>query len=171
MHHASRHCNIFNMLGNKYENEACRAAKALDIVGERWSLLILRNAAFAGMTRFTDFQNSLKIAPNILTKRLAWFVEVGLMNVSKAEYTHLEYFLTEKGLDFIPVIIALTDWGNKWDAPHGQPIRYEHKVCRGSINQRNVCLSCSQAIQVEDIGVVITEAMEIYRQEIKNNST
>jgi DNA-binding HxlR family transcriptional regulator len=55
------------MLGRTYDQEACSAARALEIAGERWSLMILRNAAFAGMTRFTDFQQSLDIAPNILT--------------------------------------------------------------------------------------------------------
>ena len=58
------------MLGRTYENQVCSAARALEIAGERWSLLIIRNAAFAGMTRFNEFQKSLEIAPNILAARL-----------------------------------------------------------------------------------------------------
>src|SRR5208337_1368073 len=102
------------MLGRTYEKEACSAARALEIAGERWSLLILRNALFAGMTRFTDFQESLKLAPNILSKRLDSFVKEGLMTPSKGESEHLECRLTPKGLDFKPIIIALTYWGDKW---------------------------------------------------------
>jgi len=69
------------MLGRRYEGENCSAARTLELVGERWSLLIVRNAMFAGMTRFTEFQRSLGVAPNILTKRLAEFVEAGLFEL------------------------------------------------------------------------------------------
>ena len=70
------------MLGNTYDREICSAARALEIAGERWSLLILRNAAFAGMTRFSEFEKGLRIAPNILAARLERFVEEGLMTVA-----------------------------------------------------------------------------------------
>src|SRR5262245_24842109 len=127
------------MLGNTYDNEVCSAARALEIAGERWSLLILRNAAFAGMTRFTDFQQSLNIAPNILTKRLESFVNDGLMTTSKGDSEHMEYHLSPKGLDFKAVIIALTEWGDKWSAPDGPPILYEHEGCGGHIEHRLSC--------------------------------
>src|SRR5882672_805709 len=100
------------MLGRTYDKEVCSAARALEIAGERWSLLILRNAAFAGMTRFTDFQESLGIAPNVLTARLEHFVDEGLMTASPASTGYAEYHLTDKGLGFKPVIIALTEWGD-----------------------------------------------------------
>ena len=61
------------MLGRTYDREVCSAARALEIAGERWSLLILRNAMFAGMTRFTEFEKSLGIAPNVLASRLKHF--------------------------------------------------------------------------------------------------
>ena len=69
------------MLGRLYESEICSAARALEVVGERWSLLILRNAAFAGQTRFSEFERRLGIAPNILASRLEGFVAAGLMEV------------------------------------------------------------------------------------------
>ena len=94
------------MLGRTYDKEVCSAARALEIVGERWSLLILRNAAFAGMTRFTDFQKSLDIAPNVLAARLERFVEEGLMTTTGGAEGFATYHLTKKGLDFKPVIIA-----------------------------------------------------------------
>src|SRR5690349_16346861 len=99
------------MLGRTYDAEVCSAARALEVVGERWSLLILRNAMFAGHARFTDFQRSLGIAPNVLTKRLAEFVESGLM--ASVGDGHAEYVLTEKGRDLVPAILALTEWGDR----------------------------------------------------------
>ena len=84
-------------------------ARALELVGERWSLLILRNAAFAGHTRFGEFQKSLELAPNILAARLAYFVETGLMTTAKAPDGHETYHLTRKGLDFVPVLVALNE--------------------------------------------------------------
>src|SRR5205085_8974915 len=98
------------MLGRTYEKEVCSAARALEVAGERWSLLILRNAAFAGMTRFNEFQESLGIAPNILSARLEHFVAEGLMTVSHDS----EYRLTEKGIAFKPAIVALTEWGDRY---------------------------------------------------------
>ena len=67
------------MLGRLYENQDCSAARTLEVVGERWSLLILRDAMFGGFTRFSQFQKSLGIATNILAKRLEGFVAAGLM--------------------------------------------------------------------------------------------
>ncbi|MBD0395300.1 MAG: helix-turn-helix transcriptional regulator, partial [Microcoleus sp. C1-bin4] len=111
------------MLGILYENEICSAARSLELIGERWSLLILRDALFRGFTRFSDFQNSLNIAPNILTKRLAGFVESGIMETksSRPGSKHYDYVLTEKGQELKPIIIALTNWGDRWNAPHGAP--------------------------------------------------
>jgi len=67
------------MLGRTYESQNCSVARSLELIGERWSLLILRDAIFAGATRFGDFQRSLGLASNILTTRLDRFVETGLM--------------------------------------------------------------------------------------------
>ena len=154
------------MLGRTYDKEACSAARALEIAGERWSLLILRNALFAGMTRFTDFQQSLDIAPNILTKRLESFVKEGLMTTSKGESEHLEYHLTTKGLDFKPVIIALTQWGDKWSAPEGPPIAYEHEGCGGRIEQHLLCRSCQGPVRAKNVIARKTKAMAVYKERI-----
>src|SRR5687768_3237873 len=69
------------VLGRLYESENCSAARALELVGERWSLLILRNAFFGRQTRFSEFERTLGIAPNILASRLASFVDAGIMAV------------------------------------------------------------------------------------------
>jgi DNA-binding HxlR family transcriptional regulator len=134
------------MLGRLYEGQICSAARALEIVGERWSLLIIRNAMFAGMTRFTEFQRSLGVAPNILTKRLAEFVEAGIFELRPGDAGgHAEYVLTSKGLDLQPVILALTEWGDRWSAPHGRPVTFEHERCRGRVALKIECTRCGEA--------------------------
>jgi DNA-binding HxlR family transcriptional regulator len=98
----------------------CPIARSLERVGEWWSILILRDA-FAGLTRFDQFQASLGIAPNILARRLNTLVESGLLERSR--YTdrppRYEYVLTERGRDFRQVVVALYAWGNKHFAPEG----------------------------------------------------
>jgi len=139
------------MLGRTYAKEVDSAARALEMVGERWSLLILRNAAFEGMTRFTDFQKSLGVAPNVLAARLEHFVETGLMTMSDGSEGRPTYHLTKKGIDFKPVIIALTDWGDRWAAPDGAPIVYEHEGCGGRVRQRMKCKRCGERLQAQDV--------------------
>jgi DNA-binding HxlR family transcriptional regulator len=112
------------MLGRLYEKQNCSASRALEVVGERWSLLILRDAMFGDCTRFSQFQKSLGIATNILAKRLEDFVADGLME-HRAGGEQAEYILTRKGLELKPVIIALTEWGEKWVRPG--PISYRDR--------------------------------------------
>jgi DNA-binding HxlR family transcriptional regulator len=134
------------MLGRLYESENCSAARALELVGERWSLLILRDAAFAGQTRFSEFERRLGIAPNILASRLESFVAAGIMEMrpNAAHKGQNEYVLTEKGRDFIPAIVALTEWGDRWAAPDGPPIIYEHESCGGDVGLELRCRACNE---------------------------
>jgi DNA-binding HxlR family transcriptional regulator len=113
-------------------------------VGERWSLLIIRNAMFAGSTRFTEFQRELGVAPNILSNRLDTFVAAGIMETRPVagESETREYVLTPKGLDLQPVIVALTEWGDRWAAPEGPPVCYEHEGCGGRVHNRVGCSRC-----------------------------
>ena len=98
----------------------CPIARSLERVGEWWSILILRDALH-GFTRFDEFQKSLNIAPNMLTRRLSALVDSGLLE--RRRYSQrpprYEYILTEKGRDFRPVLIAMTAWGNRHFAPEG----------------------------------------------------
>jgi DNA-binding HxlR family transcriptional regulator len=101
----------------------CPIARSLERVGEWWSILILRDA-FRGLSRFDQFQASLGIAPNMLTKRLNALVESGLLE-KRAYSEHPprhEYVLTERGRDFRPVLWALLAWGNKHFAPDGPSV-------------------------------------------------
>jgi DNA-binding HxlR family transcriptional regulator len=105
----------------------CPIARSLEHVGEWWSILILRDA-FYGLTRFDDFQKSLGIAPNMLTRRLKGLVESGLME--RREYCarppRYEYILTEAGQDFRPVALSFLAWGNKHFAPEGASVLVKH---------------------------------------------
>jgi DNA-binding HxlR family transcriptional regulator len=101
----------------------CPIARSLERVGEWWSMLILRDALH-GMTRFDEFQKSLGIAPNMLTRRLDALVEAGLLErrrYSERPPRH-EYVLTARGRDFRPVLIALMAWGNRHFAPEGASV-------------------------------------------------
>jgi DNA-binding HxlR family transcriptional regulator len=134
------------VLGKTYESQNCSVARTLEIVGERWSLLIMRDAIFAGTTKFTEFQRSLGVAPNILASRLETFVAAGLMRADDREYR-----LTEKGLDLQPAIVALTEWGDRWAAPDGPPIVYEHEGCGGQIHHRLGCTICNATPEPENV--------------------
>ena len=141
------------MLGRSYESQNCSAARALEVVGERWSLLIIRDAMFGGITRFSDFQRDLGIAPNVLASRLDGFVAAGLMELRRCadQHGHHEYVLTGKGLDLQPVIIALTAWGDRWAAPDGPPIVYTHDECGGHVGLRLRCESCGTAVAAAQV--------------------
>jgi DNA-binding HxlR family transcriptional regulator len=106
-----------------FGNMQCPIARSLERVGEWWSILILRDA-FHGLTRFDQFQKSLDIAPNMLTRRLNALVESGLLE--RRRYSErpprYEYVLTERGRDFRPVLWALLSWGNKHFAPEGKSV-------------------------------------------------
>jgi len=101
----------------------CPIARSLERVGEWWSILILRDALH-GLTRFDEFQKSLGIAPNMLTRRLNALVEAGLL--ARRRYSQRpprdEYVLTARGRDFRPVLVALLAWGNRHFAPEGASV-------------------------------------------------
>lgn len=143
------------MLGRTYDSQNCSAARALEVVGERWSLLIIRDALFAGNTRFGDFQKSLGVAPNILAARLDSFVAAGLMERRRySEHPeHYEYLLTGKGRDLAPAIVALSAWGDQYAAPDGPPIIYEHAACGSQIHQQIRCAACEEQVASTDITV------------------
>jgi DNA-binding HxlR family transcriptional regulator len=111
------------MQRKSFGNMQCPIARSLERVGEWWSILILRDA-FLGLTRFEQFQNSLDIAPNMLTRRLNALVEAGLLE--RRRYRERpprdEYVLTERGRDFRPVLWTLLAWGNKHFVPEGKSV-------------------------------------------------
>ena len=143
------------MLGNTYDTQVCSIARALELVGERWTLLILRNALFAGSTRYRDFQQALGIATNVLQDRLDGLVDDGIMErrPSSAQSGVSEYVLTEKGRDFAPALVALSQWGDRWAAPDGPPILYRHTGCGSELS---VELTCATHGRVQDFTAITT---------------
>jgi DNA-binding HxlR family transcriptional regulator len=153
-HHATTADYTGFVLGKTYDSEVCSAARALELVGERWSLLIIRDALFAGATRYSDFR-SLDIATNILKTRLDGFIESGIMErrASERNPDHFEYVLTEKGRDLATVVVALTEWGDRWLAPDGPPGLYTHSLCGGQLSLVTNCTNCGQVLDPSEICV------------------
>lgn len=145
------------MLGRLYEGQDCSAARALELIGERWSILILRDAIFRGFTRFSEFERALQIAPNILAKRLENFVASGLMEAREGgpHSEHREYRLTEQGQELKPLVLALSAWGAKWTKPG--PMIYAHKDCAGGgeVELRMRCTACNATPSLSDVIVTL----------------
>jgi DNA-binding HxlR family transcriptional regulator len=140
------------MLGNEYEGQTCSIARSLELVGERWSLLVVREI-FHGRRKFSEMQRSLGVARNVLTARLQRMVDDGILE--RRPYSErperYEYFLTEKGLDLWPVMISLMHWGDKYEAyPDGPPSVVVHKECGGKIDDRRICAKCGKKLNVRD---------------------
>jgi len=99
----------------------CPVARTLEAIGDRWSLLIIRDA-FDGIRRFSEFQKSLGVARNILASRLKTLVEVGVFEVSPASdgSAYKEYVLTEKGREVFPIVVSLRQWGERFQFAPGE---------------------------------------------------
>lgn len=131
------------MLRRDYANQNCSIAATLELIGERWTILILRDL-FLGVHRFEEIQRDLGIARNILQRRLSRLVEEGL--IKRVPYqdrpARFEYRLTRKGVDLWPVLISLQAWGDLHMAVGGPPVVLEHKGCGGSVDDRRRCERC-----------------------------
>ena len=149
------------MLGKTYDSQVCSIARTLELVGERWSLLILRDAIFAGSTRYNDFQRSLGIATNILKARLDGFVAESIMEYHRySEQPELyEYRLTPKGRALAPALVALTEWGDEWAADDEPPILYRHATCGAALSQQTVCEHCGRVDDPTEIQATLGPGM------------
>ncbi|MBO3672273.1 helix-turn-helix transcriptional regulator [Acinetobacter soli] len=133
--------------------QPCSIARTLSVIGDRWTLLILRNA-FLGIRRFEDFQKSLGVTRHLLTERLIDLVDAEIL--VKVPYTasnkRFEYKLTEKGLDLYPILMSMAQWGNTWmDQGHGAPIDYIHKECGHVFKPVLVCSHCKIPLRAKDV--------------------
>jgi DNA-binding HxlR family transcriptional regulator len=133
----------------------CPVARSLARVGERWNILILRDA-YAGMTRFDEFRRSLDIAPNILTRRLADLVDAGMLE--KVAYTDKpvrhEYVLTPLARDFRPVLLAMVEWGNKHFSPEGPALRLVARATGAPVVLSLVDSSTDTPVQPDECEIV-----------------
>src|SRR3954463_2348161 len=102
------------MLPRTYDDQNCSVARALEVLGDRWTLLVIRDA-FLGVRRFDDFQRRLGIARNVLADRLARLTDEGMLErvAYQERPVRHEYRLTEKGIDLWPVVVSLLQWGDK----------------------------------------------------------
>jgi DNA-binding HxlR family transcriptional regulator len=133
----------------------CSIARTLDVAGEPWSPLILRNA-WVGITRFDDQQRDLGISTKVLTERLNWLIEQGMLE--RRAYSErpprYDYGLTEKGLEFCDVLLAMAAWGDRWTAGDaGPPAVHRHRSC-GHLTRPDVrCAQCGEPLRAADVDV------------------
>jgi DNA-binding HxlR family transcriptional regulator len=141
------------MLGSDYKAQNCSIARALELVGERWTVLILRDV-FLGVRRFEALQGDLGVARNVLAARLERLVaeEVLEKRPYQSRPVRHEYRLTEKGLDLWPVIFELMRWGDLHASPPaGPPVVIRHRDCGGVIGERRICARCSEPVGIRDV--------------------
>lgn len=135
---------------------ACSIARTLDVIGEPWSPLILRDI-YVGINRFDQLQADLRISRKVLTQRLAWLVEQGI--VERRAYLSRprrhEYVLTDKGAELCDLLLVMVRWGDRWTAGQaGPPVLYRHHAC-GEISHVELhCSVCDRPMHATDIDVL-----------------
>ncbi|MFN9472063.1 winged helix-turn-helix transcriptional regulator [Acidovorax sp.] len=143
------------MKWNDLEQEACSVARTVSVIGDRWTLLVLRDC-FLGVRRFDEFQQRLGISRPMLADRLAKLVEAGVLR--KAAYqespARYEYRLTPKGLDLHPVIMAIVHWGDVHMAGKaGRPLLHRHTGCGHLFDPVTTCSECQAELRAKDVSV------------------
>lgn len=145
---------------------ACSVARTLDVVGDKWTLLILRDA-FYGVRRFEDFTRDLGIARNVLTDRLGRLVEAGVMERRQYEEhpPRSEYRLTRKGRELLPVVLTMMHWGDTWQADDEGPVDLVHEGCGEPTHAEIVCAGCREPLtpfnlRIEPLPPVIEAVVE-----------
>jgi DNA-binding HxlR family transcriptional regulator len=133
----------------------CSVAQCLEVVGEWWSMLIVRDL-FLGITRFEDFHQRLGISRNILNQRLEHLIERGVVDrVPYCEHpVRYDYRLTDKGRDLWPVLTAMRQWGDRWEAPDGAPLELVHTGCGHVAQVVGVCSECGEPVSRPDMRAV-----------------
>jgi DNA-binding HxlR family transcriptional regulator len=137
-------------------NKQCSMARTMAVVGDRWSILILREA-FYGVKRFDEFEYYVGIAPNILSNRLKKLVDAGVMTrVPLPEHAgRYDYVLTEKGRDFFPAYLALKKWGDDWLAePEGPQVVFREREAGRAIKYPELRAASGKKLRPEDVEVV-----------------
>jgi len=135
-------------LPNDYTGQACSLARALEITGERWTLLIIRDA-FWGVRRFADFTDHLQIPRAVLASRLKTLTAAGVLTRVPGE-RHLEYQLTAKGTALWPAILSLMSWGDDFYAPAGPRRLFQHATDSGQIDPAGRCGTCGTTVPAAD---------------------
>ncbi len=137
----------------------CSIARTLDLVGEWWSLLVVRDV-FYGIRRFDDLLDHLGISRNILSDRLETLVANGLLKRHRYQERppRYEYRLTEKGVDLLPVLLALMRWGDRWVGWEQPPVRLIHKDCGKPATPSLSCAECGERMVAGHLHVELSPA-------------
>ena len=138
-----------------FPDQQCSIAAALEILGERWTLLVMRDVLL-GRRRFGDIRNHLGVAPNILSDRLQTLVEHGLLERRPiaGEHDAFDYVPTRKGADCNPVLVALLQWGDRHATPDGGPPRVlVHTACGHDAEPRLHCSHCGEPVKGRELKV------------------
>jgi DNA-binding HxlR family transcriptional regulator len=141
------------MLKRDYDTQTCSVARALEVVGERWSLLILRSV-FLGVHRFDDLLDALGITRSVLTARLQRLVDEGLLKRVPYQQrpTRYEYRATTKGRELWPVVAHLLRWGDThYSEPNGVPRIIQHTDCGGQPDDHLLCDRCGQPLTYHNV--------------------
>jgi DNA-binding HxlR family transcriptional regulator len=141
------------MLGKDYQRQECSLARALEVIGERWTLLIVRDA-FYGVRRFSDFQVHLDVPKAVLSDRLSGLVEDGILErkPDPDRPGRQIYELTAAGRDLWPVLYSVLVWGDRHRFPNSRDFR--HAVCATRIDERGACPKCGLTPGPEDLEMV-----------------
>ena len=147
--------NLRGVERKSFADMDCSVAQCLEVVGEWWTMLIVRDAFF-GVTRFEDFQRRLGISRNILQQRLGKLVDAGILKrVPYSEHPPRDdYRLTGKGRDLWPVLMAMRQWGDAYAAPDGPPLEIVHDACGEAGAQVLVCGACGEPVGPGDVHAV-----------------
>jgi DNA-binding HxlR family transcriptional regulator len=144
------------MQRTRFGDMACSIARTLDVIGEPWSPLILRNV-YVGTTRFEQLQQELGISRKVLAERLKWLVESGVLD--RTEYSSRplrhEYTLTAKGRELCDLLLVMVRWGDRWTAGDaGPPVLYRHHACGEIAHVELHCSVCDQPMRATDIDIL-----------------
>lgn len=131
----------------------CSLARSLDVMGDWWTPLIVRDV-FLGVRRFDDLAVNLGISRNLLTRRLTALIRRGILKRQRYQLrpARYEYQLDEAGRDLVPVLLALTTWGDRWVAPkEGPPMRFRHRPCGHVVDAAVTCPDCGAPLEADEV--------------------
>jgi DNA-binding HxlR family transcriptional regulator len=138
---------------SEFPREACSVASTLSVIGERWTMHVLREC-FMGVRRFEDFRRNIGVARNILSDRLNTLVAEGILRreLYSEHPPRYEYRLTRKGIDLYGILVELMKWGDRWSpSADGPAVVLRHKGCGAVIEPEHACPHCRETLHAWDL--------------------